>query len=117
MTVTASPAQTLESTIARLSALPERQFRQVVDRDLRRREDEGVDEFESAALRSPTLVDRWLTALLAASKSVEGQLAAKDCDFEADKAQFGRTILRFEQLGKKRPLTDKEQAELNDVRD
>lgn len=114
-------AQSLEDTIVRLSRLPERKFRQIVDRDLRRREFEDEldtqDALESAALRSSALVDRWLTALLAASKSVEGQLAAKDCDYEADKAQATRTVLRLEALAKKRPLTEKEEAELAGTRD
>lgn len=122
-TVTDPDARTLEEVIARLSRLPETQFRQVVDRDLRRREDEerGVrtelNELESAALRSPALVDRWLTALLVASKSVEGQLSARKSDYEATKARLLRTIRRLEDKGTAGPLSTADEQKLREARD
>jgi hypothetical protein len=123
MTVATAPdAPTLESTIKRMAALPERQFRAIVDRDLRRREAEAdgdtpLDEIESRALRSAALVDRWLTALLAASKSVEGQLSARKMDYDATKAQLRRQIERLEHKETHGGLTDQEDAELREARD
>lgn len=124
--MTATP--TLESMILSLSALPEVDFRRVVDRDLRARENrEGNREegqrtdqtsaLESAALRSPALVDRWLTALLAASKSVEGQLSARKMDYDATKAGLKRKIVNLEYKERTEGLTPEEDEELRDTRD
>lgn len=125
MTVMAD-APTLEATIDRMARLPEREFRQIVDRDLRRRENEAdeVDadavmlrELESQALRSPALVDRWLTALLAASKSVEGQLSARKMDYDATKSRLLRTIERLEFQQSHGGLNQQEEERLREARD
>lgn len=68
----------------RIAKLSEDDFRELVDRDLRR----DNTEDESQALRSPALVDRWYAILVSMSKSVDGQLAAKREDFEAQKARL-----------------------------
>jgi chromosome segregation ATPase len=68
----------------KIAALSDDDFRSLVDRDLRR---EDTQE-EAQALRSPDLVHRWYTILVAMSKSVDGQLAAKRYDYEAQKAQL-----------------------------
>jgi hypothetical protein len=67
-----------------IARLPDEDFRALVDRDLRR---ENTEE-EAQALRSPELVHRWYTILVAMSKSVDGQLAAKRQDYEAQKARL-----------------------------
>jgi hypothetical protein len=64
-----------------LAALDEREFRFVVDADLRRNarstyiRRQDVPPWISDALRSPQLIDRWVAALRAMLASVDGQLA------------------------------------------
>lgn len=67
-----------------LSALDDEAFRKLVDQDLRGRSPEDVRQ----ALRSPENVDRWFSALLAMTKSVEGQLAAKKTDWSTTRNRF-----------------------------
>lgn len=83
--------------------MDEDDFRELVDRDLRRKNTEE----EAQALRSPALVDRWHSVLVAMSKSVDGQLSAKRQDFEAQKARLKKELL----------LCDSETAEAREVKD
>lgn len=87
--------------IAELAAADDRTFRAEVDSDLRPRASAGDPRHwvRRAALRSPDLVDRWLTTLLMMSKSVEGQLASKQEDHEAEKARLRIGINKAEQSG------------------
>ena len=88
-----------------IAALNEEDFRELVDRDLRR---ENTEE-EALALRSPALVDRWHTVLVSMSKSVDGQLSAKRQDFEAHKARLKSQLLRAdEELGLARADHDRD---------
>lgn len=80
--------------VKQIAALSEEDFRSLVDRDLRREDTED----EAAALRSPELVHRWFTVLVAMSKSVDGQLAAKRQDFEAQKARLKGEFVHAEGL-------------------
>lgn len=59
-------------------------FRQLVDDDLRGRNDPVI----RAALRSSENVDRWFSVLLSISKSVEGQLAARKADWETKRTRL-----------------------------
>lgn len=77
----------------KIAALNEEDFRELVDRDLRR---ENTEE-EAIALRSPALVDRWYTVLVSMTKSVDGQLSAKRQDFEAHKARLKSQLLRADE--------------------
>jgi hypothetical protein len=83
---------TVNPAIERLMHLPEDEFRDIVDADLRRR----ARRDDAEALRSPELVDRWFAALTAMAKSVEGQLAAREEDFRsrtaAVKAEMGLAV-------------------------
>lgn len=88
----------VESMIRRLAVMDDRGFRQEVDADLRRpgaRDNRREYEIRRAALRSPELVDRWNTTLMTMSKSVEGQLASKQEDHEAAKAELRQRIARL----------------------
>lgn len=72
-----------------LRDLDDETFRAVVDADLRRRSHKNlrdIDPAVSRALRSSEFIDRWLSALLVIDKSIEGQLAAKDNEYEGDAA-------------------------------
>lgn len=80
------------SLIEKIAALPDDDFRVLVDRDLRR---ENTEE-EAEALRSPQLVHRWYTVLVAMTKSVDGQLSAKRQDYEAQKARLRGEFVRAE---------------------
>lgn len=68
-------------TPAALAAMDEREFRFVVDADLRRNarstniRRQDVPQWISEALRSPPLVERWVASLRSMLESVEGQLA------------------------------------------
>jgi hypothetical protein len=76
-------------TPATLDTLGEREFRSVVDADLKRtsanRNHQEVPQWISLALREAH-VERWLTALHAMLASVQGQLELWDHDFERRKA-------------------------------
>lgn len=69
------------------------EFRQLVDREMRGR----ATDAEAAALRDPRVVNRWYTVLLAMKKSIEGQLAAKRQEFEAQRAQLRQAFAQTEQ--------------------
>lgn len=73
-----------------LLALDDDNFREVVDRDLRRETSMEV----AAALRSPELVDRWLAVLTSMMKNVENTLAFRAQDFDANKAALRRRMSR-----------------------
>lgn len=76
-----------------ISAMNEEDFRELVDRDLRR---EDTQE-EAEALRSPALVTRWYTVLVAMSKSVDGQLSAKRQDHDASQARMRKEFVKAEE--------------------
>lgn len=67
-----------------LLACSDAEFRDVVNRDLRKQ----TTPDESAALRSPEVVDRWYGYLIATSKNVDGQLSAARQDWRATKARL-----------------------------
>lgn len=69
-----------------LSSCDDDVFMSYVDADLR--PPERRDPEVSRALRSPAVVERYYTMLLRKSKSIEGQLAAKEADYEARKARL-----------------------------
>lgn len=82
----------VDDMIQRLQAMDDRTFRNEVDEDLRRPGPSQRRSYETrrAALRSPELVDRWNTTLQQITKSVEGQLASKQEDYEAARAALRR---------------------------
>lgn len=95
------------ATIASLLEMPHETFKNVVDKDLRApttdtpegrkrtlKPHEAPDWYaRHAALRTPTVVDRWYMTLNQIAKSVDGQLAAKTEDFEADRASLRARLL------------------------
>lgn len=99
-TLTVSRDPHVEAMIRRLTAMDDRGFRQEVDADLRRpgpRDDKRQHDLRRSALRTPELVDRWNTTLLAMTKSVEGQLASKQEDHDAARATLKIRIAELEQ--------------------
>lgn len=77
-----------------LMALDYDAFKNEVNADLRPNDETPNQRARHAALRSPMLVDRWFTVLTQMAKSVDGQLAAKTEDYEADKAGIRAKILK-----------------------
>lgn len=84
--------------VANLLAMSDDEFREVVDRDLRRgRGGQVAEDAQGDTLRSlrsdgedpdvTALAERWLRVLYAMSRSVEGQLAARRADYNAAKAR------------------------------
>ena len=69
-----------------LLGMSDDEFRAFVDRDLRKDSREQMDPAYREALRSPEVVERWLSFLIRMSKSVEGTLASRHEDHEAQKA-------------------------------
>ena len=65
-------------------------FRDFVDRDIRMQ----TSESEAEALRSPAYAERWLTTLNVMQRSIEGQLAAKQEEFLAERARLRRLLRR-----------------------
>lgn len=65
-------------------------FRDLVDRDIRGR----TTVREAALLRSPDLAELWLATLTAMQRSIEGQLAAKQEEFLAERARIRRLARR-----------------------
>jgi hypothetical protein len=119
VTVTETADTALERTTARLLAMNKDKFQAVVDRDLRRRQnpDDRRAELESRALRTPAVVDRWLAALTGASKSVEGQLAARALDYDAERAELQLLIAQFEdRVAEGGKLSDDDERELRAAR-
>jgi hypothetical protein len=82
------------SEVDRLLALDLSSFRVIVDRDLRR----DASAAEAAALRTPELADKWVTALTAISKSVDGQLGARRADYLAARARFSKSMSEADYL-------------------
>lgn len=76
--------KTTKFTPERLLSMPETTFRRLVDADVRKKGTEEVAE----SLRSPQVVRRWLSALTAMAKSVEGQLAAREADLEVLQLEY-----------------------------
>lgn len=97
MTVQEANPTAVEEFARKLMSLTPEEFRSEVDRDLRplRAGDttNKVYAVRRAALRTPTVVDRWFTTLSQIAKSVDGQLAAKTEDYEADRADLRAQIL------------------------
>lgn len=84
-----------------LLAMPDVDFRDIVNRDLRK----NSTPEEHAALRSPLVVDRWYSVLIATSKSVDGQLAASRQDYRAKRAAIDKAL-----------LSTKEQVQMDNLR-
>lgn len=79
--------------------MSETEFRDLVDRDLRRRsttKPSELDEEASALLRHPDVAPRWHNVLSRMQKSVEGQLAARDADYEASRSSDRSFIISKE---------------------
>lgn len=86
----------MTSTLAdQLAAIDDQEFKGFVNQELRRREDGGGDEL-SDALRSPLLLRRFHNALAQILKSIEGQLSAREADYEAAKAMSQKKLLTAE---------------------
>lgn len=86
-----SPTETKERGMTKTSSLcdlSDEEFRQVVDDDLRGKADAKI----SPQLRKPENVDRWYSVLLAMTKSVEGQLAARRSDWDGLRTHLGSEI-------------------------
>lgn len=83
-----------------LSKMNDTDFRSVVEADIKNR----ATEEQSEALRKPEVVTRWWHCLNSIIKSVEGALAAREADLQAQKYN----LLRNE--GKNAWLTRAEQA-------
>lgn len=90
--------------VANLLAMTDDEFREVVDRDLRRgRGGQVAADEEGDTLRTlrgddedpdvTALAERWLRVLYAMSRSVEGQLAARRADYNAAKARNMAAII------------------------
>lgn len=75
-------------TEQQLLELPDDVFRGLMDEDLHRRDDARDDWTFGPQLRSPTVIRRFYAELLRKSKSVEGQLASLDADFDATKSRL-----------------------------
>lgn len=71
-----------------LASLSDEAFRKIVDDDLRNKSSADM----SQALRDPVNVDRWYSVLLAMSKSVEGQLAARKSDWDGTRSRLDSAI-------------------------
>lgn len=90
-----------------LLRMPHETFKNVVDKDLRAptadtpegkkrtlKPHEAPDWYaRHASLRTPPVVDRWYMTLNQIAKSVDGQLAAKTEDYEADRATLRARLL------------------------
>lgn len=81
-----------------LPGLSDEDFRAVVDADLRRKAPKsGVtlkpDLIE--ALRSPAVAPRWFAMLLRMQKSVDGQLGARENDYQGERARIDMDIQRL----------------------
>lgn len=63
-------------------------FRDLVDKDLRRKDREDIPQELRDGLRSPEVADRWLSTLIKIAKSVEGTLAYRYDEYEAEKADL-----------------------------
>lgn len=87
-----------EIRIQKLLAMPELDFRSIIDDDTR----DKVSAELAAGLRSPQVVGRWYEALMAMQMSVEGQLAAKTAESKGRVAHLkaqgkDATLVQFEQ--------------------
>lgn len=89
-----------------LANLSDEEFMPFVDVDLQPpdRRDPEVSE----ALRSPEVIQRYYTMLLWKSKSTEGQLAAKEADYEARKARLEGKLSIAEASSVRTDSTDEE---------
>lgn len=90
--VSRPPRPTIDLSALRpdeLAALPDERFWLVVDADVKRSQPRAqpVPAWVAAALRT-TLQERWYTTLRRMLASVDGQLEAKDSDYEAEKAKL-----------------------------
>ncbi len=95
----------VEEEVRRLTSLSADEFKAEADEDVRPftyatiLTDQSQWEARHAALRTPALVDRWFGSLSRTLKSVEGQLATKTEDYDADRAQIMQAILESEKVG------------------
>lgn len=78
--------------------LSDEEFRAVVDADLRRHAPKSGVTLRPdliAALRTLEVAPRWHAMLLRLQKSVDGQLGARECDYQAEKAKLEGEIQRM----------------------
>lgn len=69
-------------------------FKNFVDRDIRGH----TTQAEAEALRSPESAEQWLATLTMMQRSIEGQLAAKHEEFQAERARLRREKRRLTDL-------------------
>jgi hypothetical protein len=67
-----------------LLALPDDEFKAIVNDDLRKQ----VTTEMADALRSPAVFDRWWGALVAMTKSLDGQLGSRRAEYRAEHASL-----------------------------
>lgn len=77
--------------VQKLLSLPDPQFREVVDAEVRGTAQPKVGE----TLRDPLLIDRWHHTLLQMKKSVESQLGAKRSDVFKNKHYSAHDLAEF----------------------
>ena len=97
--------------------LPDSDFRALVDADLRRnaqRNGVAVRAELVDALRSPEVAPRWYSVLCQMQASVDGQLRARESDFEAEHARLAGEVEEIVQrMEFELPITDGEGVALS----
>lgn len=105
----------LTSPADELMAMADDRFEAYVDQDLRRKK--GSDHLTPHdvllcdALRDPKVVDRWHACLRRISRSIEGQLAQKDVEFQARKARLERASAEAAQRYRRTDVPDQHRVQ------
>ena len=73
--------------ISHIATVDDDEFRRLINEDIRRKDGEG-DLRLAAVLRSPELAPRYYANLVRTLKNVEGQLAARESEYEALRARL-----------------------------
>lgn len=94
-------ADTREQVIDHLLEMSDKEFRDIVDQDLRKdssnkRARAELPEGVSAALRDSRVASRWLTHLSQMQRTVEGTLAAREAESESKRADLRRAVIEAE---------------------
>lgn len=92
---------TQSKIVKELLAMDDKEFRQVVDQDLRKdssnkRARADLPEGVSKALRDPDVAKRWLNHLSQMQRTVEGTLAAREAESESKRANIRQQIFEAE---------------------
>lgn len=92
---------TQSKIVKELLAIDDKEFRQVVDQDLRKdssnkRARADLPEGVSKALRDPDVAKRWLNHLSQMQRTVEGTLAAREAESESKRANIRQQIFEAE---------------------